>query len=672
MCGICGQYHFGSDRPADRATVTAMARSISHRGPDDEGFHFAGPLGLGFRRLSIIDLEGGHQPMSDHDETVWVVFNGEIYNFPELRQELEAHGHVFRTRSDTEVIVHGYKQWGTEVLNRLNGMFGLAIWDVRRRKLVIARDSAGIKLIYYKVDRGTVVFGSELRAVLAALPQRPAVDAAAMNQFLRYRYTPSPLTMYEGVRKLAPGTMAVFENGSFSVQRWYLHRPQRIRPGKPDAEAVEELLDIYKGALKRHLLSDVPVGLLLSGGIDSGLLLGLMDLYGKQWPTYTVGYGKAAFKDDELTDAAETAALFSARHTEINLNRDTFERSLQRIVSVLEEPIAASSIVPMYYVCERARQDVKVALVGQGPDELFGGYTRHLGVQYGAHWRRLPGWLRQGMGAGIARLPRNEALKRGMQSLNIEDRLQRYQNVFSLMPGDAIDALFRAGRLPPGAGDGVLDAWRELEPEMEGSDELGGFQVLEVRSSLPDELMMYADKLSMAHGLEVRVPFLDRQVIEFAQRLPASFKVRFGQRKWLHRRVCEKFLPAQILARKKRGFAVNVVDDWFHGALTGKSADKLGGHLLDGSSLMFEHLEPQAVIRLLDEHRSGRRDNHKLLFSLVVLEEWLRANAAGGRPASAAFPASAPTREASPAALHAPAHEPTRAAQPAAVGATLP
>jgi asparagine synthase (glutamine-hydrolysing) len=624
MCGICGQYHFLGGRDADPATVKAMARSIAHRGPDDEGFHISGPVGLGFRRLSIIDLSGGHQPMSDREESVWVVFNGEIYNFPELRRELEAFGHVFRTRSDTEVIVHGYKQWGIDVLGRLNGMFGLAIWDERHKKLVIARDPAGIKLIYYRVDGGSVVFGSELRAVLAALPERPAVDATAMNLFLRYRYIPSPLTMYHGVRKLAPGTMAVFENGSFSVQRWYAYRPQRFAASKPDAEAAEELLDIYKRALKRHLLSDVPVGLLLSGGIDSGLLLGLMDLCGKNWPTYTVGYGKSEYKDDELTDAAATAAMFSARHTQVELSRDTFERSLPKIVSILEEPIATSSIVPMYYVCERARQDVKVALMGQGPDELFAGYTRHLGVQYGAHWRQLPGWLRMSLEAGIGHLPRNEALKRGVYSLNIEERMQRYQNVFSLMPGDEVDGLFRDGLLPAGAGDSILRCWRDLAPEMEGSDELGGFQVLEIRSSLPDELLMYADKISMAHGLEVRVPYLDKEVVEFAERLPARFKVRLGQRKWLHRRVCEKFLPPGILARKKRGFGVNVVDQWFHGSMS----SKLASDLLDGNSLIFEFLKPQAVNSLLEGHRSGRRDNHKMLFSLVVLEEWLRENAA--------------------------------------------
>lgn len=622
MCGFCGQYNFANHAPVPRERVKAMADSIVHRGPDDEGYHFADGLGLGFRRLSIIDLSGGHQPMSDAEEAVWVAFNGEIYNFPELRRELEGHGHVFRTRSDTEVIVHGYKQWGLDVFDRLNGMFGIALWDERNKRLALARDSAGIKLVYYKVEAGTVVFGSELRAVLAALPQRPGVDMTALNLFLRYRYTPSPLTLYEGVRKLAPGTMAVFENGGFRVERWHRPRPRLFSSPKSDAEAAEELLDVYKRAVQRHLLSDVPVGLLLSGGVDSGLLLGLMRLCGENWPTYTVGYGKETYHDDELVDAARTARIFDSRNVSVRIDRTTFQEALPRIVAVLEEPIASSSIVPMYFVCQRAREDVKVALVGQGPDELFGGYTRHLGVRYGALWRGLPRWLQRGLASGINRLGRNEALKRGVYSLGIEDRMRRYQNVFSLMPGEVVDGLFRDGLLPEGAGDSVVDLWADLEHEMEELDELGAFQVLEVRSSLPDELLMFSDKLSMAHSLEVRVPYLDKEVIEYAQRLPASFKVRWGRRKWLHRRVCEKFLPREIVRRKKRGFAVNVVDQWFDDALTGG----LGACLVDPSSLMYEYLKPDVVRRMLDEHRVGRHDNHKLLFSLIVFEQWLRTS----------------------------------------------
>ncbi|MFO1128782.1 MAG: asparagine synthase (glutamine-hydrolyzing) [Rhodospirillales bacterium] len=620
MCGICGQFNFRHRTPVDPGRIRRMADAIVHRGPDDEGYFFSAGLGLGFRRLSIIDLEGGHQPMADAEEQVWVVFNGEIYNFPELRRELEEHGHVFRTQCDTEVIIHGYKQWGTDVLNRLNGMFGLAIWDERRRRLVLARDAAGIKLVYYRVEGGSVLFASEMRAILSVLERTPEVDVTAVNLFLRYRYTPSPLTIYDGIRKLAPGTMAVFENGTWREERWYRFRPDRHRVPRSDGEAREELLAIYKRALKRHLLSDVPVGLLLSGGVDSGLLLGLMSLHGRDWPGYTVGYGKGEYRDDELDDAAETARIFGGRHLRVELSRETFERALPRIVACVEEPIATSSIVPMYFVCQRAREDVKVALMGQGPDELFGGYTRHLGIRYGAAWRRIPGWARHRIESGIQRLPRNAALKRGVYALGVPGRMQRYQNALSIMPGADVDGLFHDDLLPPGAGDTVREIWSDLEPEMEGSDELGGFQVLELRSSLPDELLMYADKLSMAHSLEVRVPFLDREVVEYVEALPETLKVRRGRRKWLHREVCEAFLPRSIIARKKRGFAVDVVDAWFQSAI-GSNVDD---YLLDRGSRMSAFLKPAAVQRLLTEHRSGQADNHKMLFSLVVFEEWLR------------------------------------------------
>ena len=327
-----------------------------------------------------------------------------------------------------------------------------------------------------------------------------------------------------------------------------------FRLAKKKEEAACELLELYRGAVKRHLLSDVPVGILLSGGVDSGLLLALMNEHGGSWPAYTVGYGKS-FADDELFDAAETASLLGARHVTVMLDRGEFERSLPKIVECLEEPIATSSIVPMYFVSQRARQDVKVALIGQGPDELFGGYKRHLGVHYGNWWRGLPAGLRSMADFAVNRLPRNETLKRGVRSLGSEDRLKRYQDVFSLTAAETIDDLFRDDVLPRSNSHELVDSWRELLPQMKYTDELGGFQLLEIRSSLPDELLMYADKLSMAHSLEVRVPYLDRTVVEYVQRLGANLKVRNGTSKWLHRRVCQSYLSPRILKRKKRGFA---------------------------------------------------------------------------------------------------------------------
>jgi asparagine synthase (glutamine-hydrolysing) len=363
-------------------------------------------------------------------------------------------------------------------------MFGLAIWDERRKRLVIARDAAGIKLVYYRVDDSTVSFGSELRAVLAALPRRPEIDVTAVNLFLRYRYTPSPLTLYDGVRKLAPGSMAVFEDGGWRVERGYRFRPTQFSPPLTDEDASEQLLDVYKRALKRHLIADVPVGLLLSGGVDSGLLLGLMRLYGDTWPTYTVGYGSAAYKDDELADAAETAKLFSCSNASVTLSRDTFESTLSSIVSMLEEPIAASSIVPMYFVCQRARQDVKVALVGQGPDELL--------VVTTVTWAQaasIGDGFRNGTRSGVARHsapPAQETLKRGIYcwtspifapvSERVLDSARRGSRpsvqARNPAPGRrrsdsrvvdrsrARDGRLRRARRLPGAGDSLLTAGR--------------------------------------------------------------------------------------------------------------------------------------------------------------------------------------------------------------------
>ncbi|HEY7322772.1 MAG TPA: asparagine synthase (glutamine-hydrolyzing) [Candidatus Binatia bacterium] len=619
MCGIAGQFNFQRHQPVERETIVRMARSIEHRGPDDEGFFIAGPVGLGFRRLSIIDLAGGHQPMANNEGTVWIIFNGEIYNYKELRTELQGKGHEFRTNSDTEVIIHGYEEWGADVFNHLNGMFGLAIWDVQKQRLILSRDAMGIKLIYYKIDNGTLTFGSEIRAILAAQNSAPDVDPTALSLFLRFRYTPSPLTIFQGIRKLAPGTMLIVENGQCREERWYKFIPTPFPTPKRKEEAVRELHELYRAAVKRHLLSDVPVGVLLSGGLDSGLLLALMNEQGGPWPAYTIGYGES-FEDDELTDAAVTADLLGARHIKVKLDQAEFERSLPKIVECLEEPIATSSIVPMYFVSQRARQDVKVALIGQGPDELFGGYTRHLGIHYGNLWRGLPAGVRSMAGFAVNRLPRNETLKRGVRSLSAADRLRRYQDVFSLASAETIDGLFREDVLPDKNRHELVEYWDALRPQIEHTDELGGFQLLEIRSSLPDELLMYGDKLSMAHSLEVRVPYLDRTVVEYVQRLGANLKVRNGTRKWLHRQICQTYLPPRILKGKKRGFAANVVDQWFRSSLNGALREVL----LDESSFMFGLLNPGPVRRLLEGHQSGRQDNHKLLFSLVMFEQWLR------------------------------------------------
>ncbi|MCZ7609052.1 MAG: asparagine synthase (glutamine-hydrolyzing) [Ignavibacterium sp.] len=621
MCGICGQYYFKKNHPVSPQTIKRMTDSITHRGPDDEGYHISESIGLGFRRLSIIDLSGGHQPMSDQEKSVWVIFNGEIYNFPELKKELESFGHIFKTRSDTEVIVHGYKQWGIDVLNHLNGMFGLAIWDEKNKRLVLARDRMGIKIVYYKIEDGLLYFGSEIRAILAGLNKKPEINPAAINLFLRYRYTPAPHTIYRDIQKLAAGTCLIVENGNAKVKRWWNYKPEPFNPTPKETQVKEELLELYRQAVKSHLLSDVPVGVLLSGGVDSSMLLALMNEFGKNWKSFTVGYGKS-FHDDELEDAKETADIFKSSHYPVEINQERFEETLSKIINCVEEPIASSSIVPMYHVCQKARQEVKVALMGQGPDELFGGYTRHLGVQYGTFWRALPVIMRTPFSKFLSLLSKSESIRRGLYSLEEPNRMIRYQQIFSILSESLIDGMFRDNVLPEGAGNYILDSWKDLETLLERTDELGGFQYLEIRSSLPDELLMYGDKLSMAHSLEVRVPYLDQKIVEYVERLPSNYKIRFGKRKWIHKQVCSDYLPKQIINRKKRGFAVNVVDRWFKESLS----NEFDNILLDESSRMYEFLKPNEVQSLYKAHTDGKADNHKILFSLIVLEKWMRDN----------------------------------------------
>jgi asparagine synthase (glutamine-hydrolysing) len=617
MCGICGQYRFKNNNEVDPAEIRAMANAIAHRGPDDEGYFFDGPLGFGFRRLAIIDVEGGHQPMIDDENSIVVIFNGEIYNFHSLKMELKEKGHRFKTKSDTEVIVQGYKEWGIDVVSKLKGMFGMAVWDRRKKLLMLARDPAGIKQVYYKLESGTLYFGSEVRAISATIKAKPRVDLHAVSLFLLYRYIPSPFSLFQGIKKLAPGTRLVVQNGSAKVERWWTFRPEPFDPMPTAKEAEERLLELYMVSMRRHLISDVPLGLLLSGGVDSGLLLALMKHYGNEWNTYTVGFTN--FSGDERNRASYTANVLKTGNVSLEIGKAIFEDTLPKIVGVLEEPVTASSVVPMYHICGRARQDVKVVLMGQGPDELFGGYPRHLGVQYGRFWRSVPEILRPHLIKIMNIRNRSEVVRRGLYALGTEGRFERYRKVFSIMPEEIIDALFRNEYSSLGKDDVLIDCWGDLLSLLEGTDELGGLQFLEIRSSLPDELLMYADKLSMAHGLEIRVPFLDLDIIEFVERLKSSYKVRFFSGKWLHKKICNKFLPKEIVRRKKIGF-MTPINEWFLDPIGGKC----NSLLKDPNSYIYDLLKYDSVNDILDNHQSLRSDNGKIIFSLVALEEWMR------------------------------------------------
>jgi asparagine synthase (glutamine-hydrolysing) len=619
MCGICGRYNFLTDEPVDAAVIEKMTAAMTHRGPDEAGFYQSGALGFGVRLLSIIDLEKGRQPMPDSDQTVWVMFNGEIYNFPELRGELETRGYAFRTASDTEVIVHGYAEWGLDVLDRLNGMFALAIWDDAKKTLVLARDRMGIKPLYYALDERGIVFASEIRAILLDRKTKPVPDPVALGLFLQYRYTPSPLTVFRGIKKLAPATRLVVRNGAAAVERWWRYRPVPFEPMPTFSQAADELLDLYKRAVKRQLVGDVPLGLLLDGGVDSALLLALMNLYGHEWKSFTIGFGPG-FPDGELSRAAKTAKLMNSRNYRAEIDRDTYEKSMPEIVRALEEPVAAVSVVPAYHVFRRAKDEVKVILTGQGPDELFGGYKRHVGVRYGAHWRALPPGVRAGLSSALSRIPKSARLRRTLQSLEVPRRMERYRSVFSLVPAETVAGLFKEGFLPEGASGEILACWSDLEPMMEGADELGGFQFLEIRSSLPDELLMYGDKLSMAHGLEARLPYLDQEIVEYVERLAASYKVHWGRGKWIHRRVARSLLPAAIMERPKLGAETPVIQ-WMKASVAGEMQTTL----LDERSAVYAYLRPEQVRRLVDDHRSGKQDNFGIIRTIVVLEAWLRS-----------------------------------------------
>lgn len=623
MCGITGVFNFNPNQPVEQGVIRRMTDAIQHRGPDDEGYYFDNNLGFGFRRLSIIDLSGGHQPMLNDEKTIAVIFNGEIYNYLELKTELTNLGFKFRTNSDTEVILHGFLAWGKNVFRRLNGMFGIGIWDKREREMILARDRMGIKFVYYTVEAGTVVFGSEIRPILQYKEHQPDIDPESLFLFLTYRYTPAPLTIYKDIYKLSPGTIFSIKENADPVITSFVTAPPPKYEKKPDRNtATEELLTLYREAIKRQVMSDVPLGLLLSGGVDSAMLLSLMSEIGSDWHTFTIGYG-SNYKNDELADAAETAAMFGSQHHTIEIDQHIFENSLTDVIRCLEEPIASASIVPMYFVCQKAREYVKVALMGQGPDELFGGYKRHLGTHYGMYWRKLPGFIKSSI-KKIAekQFSGNEPIQRAVHSLDTANRLERYLNILALMPETHIRKLFHHDLLPQHDNHSANRYWTDFENPIYHLDELGGLQYIEMRSTLPEELLMYADKLSMANSLEVRVPYLDQEIVNYTEQLDASFKIRFGHQKWIHRNTCRKHLPKSIINRKKRAFAKDVVNDWFNVSCN----SRLNETIIDRESYIYNYLNPDHVMPLLKSHQSGNADNHKLLFSLIVFEEWLRMN----------------------------------------------
>jgi asparagine synthase (glutamine-hydrolysing) len=613
MCGICGIANHGDGRPADEETVRAMTAAMTHRGPDEDGLLVDGEVALGMRRLSIIDLEGGTQPIGDERGDTWVVSNGEIYNFRELRRELRSAGHVFRTASDTEVIVHAYEEWGLDAFARLNGMFATAIWDAAARRLVLARDPFGVKPLYVHDDGTTLAFASEVRALLCHPSVPRAVDLDGLVEYVSLTYVPSPRTAFAGVRKLVPGHALVCDEHGVREHRF--HRPDRAPLDESDDVLVERVRDAIARAVRRQMVADVPVGVMLSGGSDSAAVAAVMTgVAGGPVRSFTVGFADG-FSGDERAAARRSAELLGTEHHELTLSPAAFQDALPRSVAHLEEPVATTSAFAFWKLCELAREHVKVVLTGQGADEPFAGYPRHLGERYGALYRALPSAARRlAVAPLVDRMPRGEALKRAARSLGEDDGVARLTRVYTVLDED-----LRAELLLRGGDDahGIEKAIARWHPDTAGLDPLGRMLYVDARVPLPDNLLLYGDKMSMAASLEARVPFLDLELMDLAERLPSRVKVAGLRQKRILRDAVAPWLAPEILARRKLGFATPV-DDWFRGELNGAVAERL----LDAGSGARRYFSARVMERMLGEHRTGRHDHKRTLFSLLAFEIW--------------------------------------------------
>jgi asparagine synthase (glutamine-hydrolysing) len=606
-----------------------MADTLSHRGPDDEGFLISGPAGLAFRRLSIIDLAGGHQPLPNTDETVWTVFNGEIYNYKQLRRKLVDKGYTFRTQSDTEVIVHLYDEYGDSFVNHLTGMFGLAIWDTRRQRLVLARDRAGIKPLYYAETPDGLAFGSEIKALLQDPAVSRDVDLDALNRFLSFYYLPGEDTLFRSVKKLGPGCLLVYENGEITNYRyWDLEfDPQ---PARPLSVERSELLELLSEVVNDHLIADVPVGLLLSGGVDSTAVLALAAERGADLSTFTIGFSGENFAD-ERPYARVAAERFGTDHHETSMSARDFFDGLPRYVWHMEEPVCEPPAIALYSLSKMAARHVKVVLSGEGGDEAFAGYSNYRNNAWFERVKRAMGPARTAAAPLVAAVP------------NLGSRLDKYRRRFDLPLEDYYlsrtsspftyfnenrDRLFTAemsaklSDVPTGA---VLDRhWRKVA----GQNVLNQMLYVDTKTWLPDDLLIKADKMTMATSLELRVPLLDHRVLEYAARLPSSRKLRGLQTKYLLKSALKTRVPSEIRRRKKAGFPVPYVR-WMSQASTGSVRDLL----LEETAIGRGYFERSEVERLL-QRNADQADASKEVFGLVVLELWHRLFVDGTPPSS--------------------------------------
>jgi asparagine synthase (glutamine-hydrolysing) len=652
MCGIAGAAWAEHGRVLAEGDLAAMMGRLLHRGPDDAGTYRDAHAALGFRRLSIVDLAGGHQPLSNEDGTVWTVFNGEIYNFPALRRRLEARGHVLRSKGDTEVLVHLYEDEGTGMFALLRGMFALAIWDAPRRRLVLARDRLGQKPLVYRVDGTRVVFASELKALLA-LPDRDVprrVDPRALDLYLTYGYVPHPRTILEGTAKLPPAHHAVWHDGRLELTRywapdWNLERDPGPAPAPAPAHApgghvgenggedgdIAQLRATLGEAVREQMVADVPLGAFLSGGVDSTIIAGLMQrASSRPVKTFSIGFDDPAF--DESAYAALAARHLGTEHHEFRVTPRAWE-TLSALAWQFDEPFADSSALPTWMVAQQTRREVTVALTGDAGDELFAGYDRYRAVALAAWLDRLPAGSRRVLSGPIARaLPasvraktRLRRVRRVLEAIG-SPPLHRYLSWICVFDEPARAALYSDDLIAslasstPGDADPATFLERALAAASR-RDPVTRAMVADLRTYLPCDLLVKVDMASMAHSLECRGPFLDHRVVELAMAMPIRRKLRLrgGRSKVVLKQAFADLLPPAIRNRPKMGFGVPL-DRWFRGELK----SELRAVLLDPVALDRGLFQPEAVATLVDEHIEGRRDHATRLWALLMLELWFR------------------------------------------------
>ncbi len=618
MCGICGVVQIDGRREPVISTrrLSVMTDVMTHRGPDDRGLHLADGVALGVRRLSIVDVEGGHQPVSNETNDVWAIQNGELYNHATLRARLEGEGHTFRSRCDTEVLPHLYERFGTSFPTQLRGMFGLAVWDSRERRAVIARDRLGIKPLYYARRGNLLVFASELKSLLASGLIDATLDYEAIDAYLTFDFIPAPRTPLAGVSKLMPGHVLVVENGEVRVDRFWSYPEPSVGARRTEEEYRTLLVEKLEESVRLRLMSDVPLGAMLSGGLDSSLIVALMAKQMSQpVKTFSVGFAEAG-AENELADARRVARYFGTDHHELELSFVDDTVDLAELVWHLDEPLADLSALGFLALCELASRHVKVALSGQGADELLGGYRKHQAASLVGQWQRLPVSVQRAGELLAPHAPRR--IRRAANTLTARDPVERLLS----MSGRVDDGL--RGRLYGGhlaALDGQA-ARRAVSARLDGlaDDPLPVTLYLDGQLALVDKLLHYFDRTSMAHSLEVRVPFLDHEFVELAARIPPDLKVRRTTTKYVLRQAARGMIPDEAIDKRKVGFFAGAAAGWFQAQATRSIPD----FLLQPQPRYAELLDPGEVRRLVAAHgpRSGKAES-QLLLSILMLEVWL-------------------------------------------------